>query len=196
MRRHEFEPLALSCLDDLFRVSCCLVRTQQQAEDIVQEVYARAFRPASIERFEPAGPDHAESVRRWMFQIAHNVAMSSLKSAWRERRRNRKVSQDRREMAVPSGLARAERDDDLAALPEALAMLPAFHREILVLSVVGGLKYREIADILSIPMGTVMSRLNRAKVVVAAHLNRTTEAPDTASDGEGFRPVKHLRVAL
>lgn len=194
MRRHEFEPLALLCLDDLFRVCCCLVRTREEAEDIVQEVYARAFRPESIERFEPVTPDPAGAVRRWLFQIAHNVAISRLKSASRERRRIAVASDGCRVSAGPNGLAQAVRDADLAALPEALNLLPAFHREILVLSSVGGLKYREIADILSIPIGTVMSRLSRAKAVIAARLNRSAEHPELTPKVTEFHPKSRPRV--
>ena len=152
-----FEQLAMPLFDRLYNFAHWLTRNREEAEDLVQETYVKALKGFSS--FEPG-----TNFKAWIFRILRNTFLTSrtgLKAA-----------------TVPLDL-----QDNDAALPvenetpetilidraserimqEAIAELPVPFREILLLCEVEEMSYHEIAATLAIPMGTVMSRLSRAR---------------------------------
>ncbi len=182
MERNEFEKSALEHLDAVYRMAFHLARNGEQAEDLVQEVYARAFRPGAIERFEDNSRQGGGGMRAWLFAICHNVFFSTIK---RESRQPAAVehffeeSSTERPPDEPPPQWDGERLDFEqidSTLKEAIEDLKPEYREILLMWGVEGLKYREIAAILEVPIGTVMSRLHRARKIIADRLLADDEA--------------------
>jgi len=147
-----------------------LARRPDDAADIVQETYLRALRAS------PTYEEKGGGIRPWLMTIAHNVFHSRLKKQMRS-----PVSvgeffdEDTRETA-PDGpppawdLATMDWEHVDERLKRSIDGLKDEHRLVLLLWGVEGLKYREIAEILGVPLGTVMSRLHRARKIVADEL--------------------------
>lgn len=181
MERAKFEALALEHLDAVYRMALHLTRRPEAAEDLVQEVYARAFRPKTVERFVDMSPDDdptsgSGGMRSWLFAITHNVFYSKVK---RESRQPASVGEFFAEEGhetppdeAPPAWSRAELDWEHVdgRLKTAIDELKDEYREVLMMWGVDGLKYREIAEILEVPIGTVMSRLHRARKLLADRL--------------------------
>ena len=138
------------------------------AEDLVQDVYVRALKPAAVERFEDRSAEGTGGVRAYLFAIAHNVFYSKIK---REARAPTAVGEFFAEASNETPPDEAPPAWDLASLDweqvdgtlrKAIEDLKPEYREVLLLWGVEGLKYREIASIIEAPIGTVMSRLHRA----------------------------------
>ena len=189
MERVEFEQLALEHLDAVYRLSLRLTRNRERAEDLVQDTYARAMRPETIERFDPAaarpGASAGEGMRAWLFTICHNLLYSQIK---RERRAPSAVGEffseadnGRLPDEPPPAWNQAGFDWEHVdeRLRQAVEELKEDYRSVLLMWGVDGLKYREIGEILEIPIGTVMSRLHRARKIVA---DRLMEEPGAAED--------------
>ncbi|MDQ7013643.1 MAG: RNA polymerase sigma factor [Planctomycetota bacterium] len=189
MEKAEFEKLALEHLDSVYRLALRLTRNGERAEDLVQDTFARALRPHTVERFDPAsarpGASPSEGMRAWLFTICHNLFYSQIK---RESKAPSAVEEFFTESAdtrlpdePPPAWNQASFDweqvDD--RLRKIVEELKDEYREILLMWGVDGLKYREIGEILEIPIGTVMSRLHRARKIVADQL---MEDPDTAEE--------------
>ncbi|MGB8538458.1 MAG: sigma-70 family RNA polymerase sigma factor, partial [Acidobacteriaceae bacterium] len=143
------------------------------AEDLVQETYLKALR--SYASFEPG-----TKFRPWIFQILKNTFLSS-----RSKLEHRMTLAMDSEEDLPATSATPESllmgRSDIDAVRVAIGQLPVIFREVILLCDVQDASYREIAEILSIPIGTVMSRLARARKMVRASL-RNTPAPGS----EGF----------
>jgi RNA polymerase sigma-70 factor (ECF subfamily) len=176
MERQEFEAKALEHLDAVYRMAYHLARRAEEAEDLVQEVYARAFRPRAIERFVDNTPEGGGGMRAWLFAICHNVFYSRIK---RESRQPTAVESFFEESTTegrpdePPPQWDGERLDFEqvdSTLKDAIEELKPEYREVLLMWGVEGLKYREIAAILDVPIGTVMSRLHRARKLLADRL--------------------------
>jgi RNA polymerase sigma-70 factor (ECF subfamily) len=159
-----FERVMLPHLDDAYTLARYLLRDEHDAQDVVQDAALRALR-----YFEGFSGDDA---RAWLLAIVRNCALD-----WRRRHRvdERSVPFD----DVAHGSAGAARDADAAAIAwserarvqRALDELPFEFREVIVLREVQELRYREISDVLGVPIGTVMSRLARARRQLAALLD-------------------------
>jgi RNA polymerase sigma-70 factor (ECF subfamily) len=164
--REEFESLAFEHLEALYGFAFRMTRNAADAEDLVQETYLRAYR--FFGRFRPGS-----SFRAWTFQIMRNRFITQYR---RSRRRPAMVALDvvanRIEgtdaehpttgAAVP---ARTRHEGALSRrLEQALEQLPEDSRTALVLAYVEGFRYREIAQIMNWPIGTVMSRLHRCRL--------------------------------
>lgn len=175
MDRQEFETKALEHLDAVYRMALQLARHPDEASDLVQETYLKALRAA--ERFEERGG----GIRPWLFKILHNVFYSRLDKA----KRQPVLMED-----MPGAGANEPTPDepspawDLASLDweqvdqrlrAAIERLRPEYRTVLLLWGVEGLKYREIAEIHGIPIGTVMSRLHRARNILGAQLAEFAE---------------------
>jgi len=187
MQRDEFEEGALSYLDAVHRLAFHLTRDPDEADDLVQEVYTRAFRPAAIERFEERElqEDGSGGMRSWLFTICHNAFYTRARKASRAPTPVGEFYSDAADGPLPdepppawdrAGLDWEQVD---GALREAIDGLRPEHREILLMWGVDGLKYREIAEIMGSPIGTVMSRLHRARKLVA---DRLAENPRAMED--------------
>jgi RNA polymerase sigma-70 factor (ECF subfamily) len=152
--RQRFEHLVLPHVDAAFNLARWLLRRREDAEEVAQEALLRACR--FFQGF------HGGDARAWLLQIVRNTCYS-----WLEKNRPRELMVEfdeelhPRPVATPESIAIA--DEDRERLSRALETLPSRFREILVLRELEGCSYKEIAAITSIPIGTVMSSLSRAR---------------------------------
>lgn len=169
MERQQFEKLALEHLDAVYRMAFHLTRNGDEAEDLVQEVYARALRPTSVAGFETKGG----GMRAWLFTIAHNLFYTRVKKAARGPQLvaeffGEEGSEPMPDEAPPAwDAASFDWEHVDGRLKDAIDGLKPEYREVLLMWGVEGMKYREIADVMEVPIGTVMSRLHRARKLVA-----------------------------
>ena len=160
-----FEELAMPLFDSLYNLAHWLVRNKSDAEDLVQETYRKAL--VSFASFQTG-----TNFRAWMFRILKNTFLSSCSRLERRMTLAVESEQEGPELAVESEtpetilIERSNRELVQRAIDE----LPTHFHEVLVLCEVEELSYREIAEILSIPVGTVMSRLTRARRAVRTSL--------------------------
>jgi RNA polymerase sigma-70 factor (ECF subfamily) len=149
-----FEDLALPLFDQLYNFAHWLTQDAAEAEDLVQEAYAKALRGFS-------GFQVGTNFRAWMFRILRNTFLTSrrgLKSAAVE---DRELDAMASNHPTPEAILIQQADREL--VQEALAQLAVPFREILLLCEVEEMSYEEIAQVLAVPIGTVMSRLYRAR---------------------------------
>ncbi|HKE40366.1 MAG TPA: sigma-70 family RNA polymerase sigma factor [Casimicrobiaceae bacterium] len=177
-RHGDFEQMMLPHLDAAYNLARWLVRDPSIAEDVVQDAYERAWRYFTAFR--------GGSGRPWLLQIVRNAAYSTLKTQ-RQRMEVSLISEmspadeDGAEADVLDSSSGPEaalaRRQDLAALDDALNALPVTWRECLILREVEALSYKEIARIMDVPIGTVMSRLSRARQALQRIADRQGLAP-------------------
>ncbi len=158
-RRADFEAAALPFLEDIFRAARRMVGTQSQAEDLVQQVYLTAWKV--FDRFQMG-----TNCKAWLFKILFNEVLHH----------RRRLATD---PTVPGNLEREQTyeppvpeelsDEDVL---EAIDDVPEDFRKVVLLADVHEFSYREIADILGIPAGTVMSRLSRGRKLFRTRLAR------------------------
>lgn len=176
-----FQQLALPHLDAAYNLARWLLRNNQDAEDVVQEAYLRAFK-----FFDSC---HGGNARAWLLAIVRNTAYTWLQHN-REQRHNLSFDEESDSF---EGLASVtilshpdnnpesilSQSDDRKLLNQALEQLPLEFREVLVLRELEDFSYKEIANITGIPMGTVMSRLARGRKMLWESLeNMAQESPD------------------
>jgi RNA polymerase sigma-70 factor (ECF subfamily) len=163
----QFERVVLPHLDAAYNLARWLAGNDHDAEDIAQEASVRAFRFLGGYR----GGDS----RSWLLAIVRNTAYS-----WLKKNRPQSVvsihEDELAEIEDQSGLSAGRYHADAGALRSALASLPMEFREALVLHELEGLSYKEIAEVAEVPIGTVMSRLARARRQLQTLLNRKGEA--------------------
>ncbi len=155
-------------LDVLYSVARRLTQNPHDAEDVVQETLLRAYR--SIERFDGRYP------RAWLLTILRNANMNRV----RKRTPDLLHDEERTFATMPATGAdgRAGPEEVVldrmpdAAVVDALRRLSEDHRAVVVLVDIDGLSYREAAEVLDIPVGTVMSRLHRARRKMRTRLER------------------------
>jgi RNA polymerase sigma-70 factor, ECF subfamily len=156
---------ALPYADQLYSAAIRMTHNRADAEDLVQETYAKAF--AAFGRFR-----QGTNTRAWLFRILTNTFISGYRMRQREPRRSAAETVEdwqlvRARSHTPDGLRSAE-EAALDRLPDlavraALEQLPPDFRLAVYLSDVEGFSYRQIADIMRTPIGTVMSRLHRGR---------------------------------
>ena len=158
-----FDELMLPHLDAAYNLACWLLRNPHDAEDAVQEACLRAFR--ALGRFQ--GTDG----RAWLLRIVRNVCYSRIRDSRREPGAE-SFDDDLHGMVEDPAAAKALEWGQVRSelLREALDRLPDEYREVIVLHELEGLAYREIAAVSEIPIGTVMSRLARARARLQAEL--------------------------
>jgi RNA polymerase sigma-70 factor (ECF subfamily) len=167
-----FEELALPLFDALYNFACWLVHDSNDAEDLVQETYLKALR--SFTSFQPG-----TNFRAWMFRILRNNFLSSCSKLERRMTVAMDSEEDGPELAVdretPETILMNRFNSQL--VQRAIDDLPVHYREALLLCEVEEMSYQDIAEILTIPMGTVMSRLARARKAVRESLLSASGAP-------------------
>jgi RNA polymerase sigma-70 factor, ECF subfamily len=169
-RPSSFDAEALAFVDSLYRTALRLSRNQADAEDLVQDTYLKALRAS--DRFEPG-----TNLRAWLFTILHNTARNRV----RDRAHDPIVDSDAVEQAAETsaGADGQSPDADLlraAMAPElqaAIDALPPAFREAVWLRDVEEFTYAEIAGMLGVPAGTVMSRISRGRRLLFEHLTRS-----------------------
>jgi RNA polymerase sigma-70 factor (ECF subfamily) len=175
--RVRFEEEALALADQVYRVARRLVSSREEAEDLMQETYARAFR--SWRSYTPG-----TNLRAWLLRILTNLNID------RGRRRQRAPQEqpleegdyflyNKLEQGSPEGTAEEERvverlsQDDIVS---ALSAVPHDFRDAIVLVDLGDFSYQDAAQILDVPVGTVMSRLHRGRRILKRELAEQVES--------------------
>lgn len=170
--RAKFEEEVLQLADQVYRVARRLVSSREEAEDLVQETYARAFR--SWRSYTPG-----TNLRAWLFRILTNLNID------RGRREQRAPAIEPLEEGDYFLYNRLEEDGGAAdeervverlsqdGIVQALSAVPHDFRDVIVLVDIGDFTYQEAAQILDIPVGTVMSRLHRGRRVLKQELAET-----------------------
>ena len=153
-----FRAAAMPLLDDAYRFARYLCRDADAAEDIVQDAYLRALRGFAGFR--------GDDVKPWLLAIVRNCFLSWARSARREAAPEAAEASEAAEEETPESLL--IRSEEHEALRGLIAALPLHYREVLVLRELDHLSYREIAAAIDAPTGTVMSRLARARELLAA----------------------------
>ena len=172
--------------DAVYRMAYHLSRREEEAADLAQETYLRAFSAEAGFELRDCG------IRPWLFRILHNVFYSRVSKA----ARGPMLSEDLSEQ-VDSGAASPDGEGEVAwdlasldweqvddRLKNAIAKLQPAYREVLLLWAIEGLKYREIADVLGVALGTVMSRLYRARALLSEELASLAAEHRIKSDGK------------
>jgi RNA polymerase sigma-70 factor (ECF subfamily) len=158
LERKQFEALALEHLDMLYRVAKRMTRDSHRAEDLVQETYLRAFRSAGEFDLQSFG------IRPWLIRILHNLHVSR---GQRERRQPASLDDEQLVDSASTGDSGPQPtstwDGMDQQLKRAFETLPEEYRTVMQLWAIEELSYKEISDSLEIPLGTVMSRLHRAR---------------------------------
>lgn len=160
-----FEQVVLPHLDAAYNLARWLVRNTHDAEDVVQEAYLRAFKFF--------GGYQGGDARAWVLKIVRNTCYSFF-----EKNRPAELAEefDEKVHTAEAGHADAEtvmlQSADSRMVREALDELPVNFREVIVLRELEGMSYKEIAELTSVPMGTVMSGLARARAQLRERLLR------------------------
>jgi RNA polymerase sigma-70 factor (ECF subfamily) len=172
-RAATFEAEALASLDGLYRTALRLTRAPADAEDLVQETYLKAFR--SAETFEPG-----TNLRAWLFTILYNTARNRTRDRAREALTvdtdATERAADLQVRAVDTPEALLLRDTLSADLQAAIDALPDAYRQAVWLRDVEDFSYAEIAEMLRIPPGTVMSRISRGRRMLFERLHQVKPA--------------------
>jgi RNA polymerase sigma-70 factor (ECF subfamily) len=162
--RIRFEEEALELADQVYRVARRLVRSREEAEDLVQETYARAFR--SWQSYTPG-----TNLRAWLLRILTNL---NIDRGRRQQRAPELTPLEEGDYFLANKMAEAAGEQALDqervverlsqnAVVDALSALPHDFRDVVVLVDIGEFSYADAAQILDIPIGTVMSRLHRGR---------------------------------
>lgn len=164
-----FGMLVKDNLSRIYRAAYMILRNAEDAADISQEVFIRAFR--AFPRFDASKPLYP-----WLYRITRNLCFNHIKRA-----DSRSVAMDDlgwvpSEYLGPESLA--VRNEDAAIVRKAMGNLSAPHREILSLKHFADCSYAEMAEILDIPIGTVMSRLYNARKRLGEILRGSAEGPE------------------
>ncbi len=175
LERERFEALALPYLDSLYNTALRLTRNAQDAEDLVQETYFKAYR--NFDQFQPG-----TNLKAWLFRILKNSFINEYRKRQSEPSQGdfAEIEQGY-EGAIDgsrwTGSPTTPEEEALASaldedVQKALEELPEDYRMVLLLADLEDFSYKEIAEILEIPLGTVMSRLYRARKQLEAALLR------------------------
>jgi RNA polymerase sigma-70 factor (ECF subfamily) len=166
-----FEELAMPLFDSLYNFARWLVRNPSDAEDLVQETYRKALHSFAL--FKPA-----TNFRGWIFRILKNSFLSSRSGLERKMTVAMESEQDGSELAAervtPEAILIERSNRQL--VQRAIDELPVHYREVLILCEVEEMSYQQMAETLLIPIGTVMSRLARARRAIRESFKSGPEA--------------------
>jgi RNA polymerase sigma-70 factor (ECF subfamily) len=163
-----FEQLAMPHFDRLYNFACWLTHDRQEADDLVQETYAKALKGFSS--FQPG-----TNFRAWIYRILRNTFLTSRTGL--QATATVPLDLDSETVALPTTKETPEsillQRSDWQLVQQAMEQLPVAYREVLVLCEVEEMSYQEISATLSIPIGTVMSRLSRARQALRVAVRET-----------------------
>jgi RNA polymerase sigma-70 factor (ECF subfamily) len=160
-----FEDLAMPLFDQLYNFARWLTQNREEAEDLVQETYTKALKGFSSFQL-------GTNFRAWMYRILRNTFLTSRTGLRAASTVSLDSEEDGPELAVENETPETilTRSSHSQLVQSAIDDLPVHYRETLLLCDVEEMSYREIAETLSIPIGTVMSRLSRARHTLRDHL--------------------------
>ena len=167
LEEKDFEKLAVPLLDGLYNFACWLCGNPDEARDLVQETLLKALRAFASFR-------QGTNFRAWMFRILRNTFLTSRTGLER-----RNTQQEDEETFADSAVSAETpeialiRRADTELVQAAIAQLAPAWQEVVLLADVEEMKYKEIAEALDIPIGTVMSRLARARQQIKAYVVQT-----------------------
>jgi RNA polymerase sigma-70 factor (ECF subfamily) len=178
VQARRFEQLVMPHLDAAYRLAYWLARNEADAQDVAQDAYVCAWRFFGSLRGDDAKP--------WLMRIVRNQWLTRVRS---DARKGSATSLEAAEAEVEAALQAGSEPDgpehgllkleDGARVREAMAGLPEEYREVLVLREVEEMTYREVAQAVDAPIGTVMSRLSRARKLLGQRVRKLDgEAPD------------------
>jgi RNA polymerase sigma-70 factor, ECF subfamily len=162
----DFEAEAMPHLNDLFRTASRVLKDPARAEDVVQEVYLQAWK--SFHRFEPG-----TNCKAWLYKILFH-SVNHYRRKWFRLRllsENEEYLEDNLTYSPP--VAEHLTDDEILA---ALDKIPADFKNVVLLVDVEEFAYKDVAEILAIPIGTVMSRLSRGRKLLREHLAQVAQS--------------------
>jgi RNA polymerase sigma factor (sigma-70 family) len=184
-KARRFRDVALPHLDEVYTLARYLLRNSDDADDAVQECYLRALRHFDSFR--------GQAIKPWLMAILRNVCRSEF--ARRAQFTAADADADLADNVVPlwqepEGTAETElvRVQDADTISSLLAELPLPFREAIVLRDINGLSYREIAEVIDAPVGTVMSRLARARSLLRAAWSKSETGPTSKPSIEERSP--------
>jgi RNA polymerase sigma-70 factor (ECF subfamily) len=156
-----FEALAMPLFDQLYNFAHWLTQNREEAEDLVQETYAKALKGFSSFQL-------GTNFRAWMYRILRNTFLTSRTGLKAASTVPLDSQEDGPELAVENENPETilMKSSDSGMVQSAIDGLPVNYREVLLLCEVEEMSYQEIAETLSIPIGTVMSRLSRARTAL------------------------------
>jgi RNA polymerase sigma factor (sigma-70 family) len=155
--RTRFQSLLLPLMKDAYNVARWLMKNQEDAEDMVQESYLRAFRFF-------ASFHEGTNCRAWFLRIVRNTCYTALGNRDMKQKQVPLDSEtDEIEDTSPLPPVSLSKKATVEAVREAIAALPVDFREVVVLRELEGLSYKEISEVSGVPIGTVMSRLARGR---------------------------------
>ena len=178
IRVEDFEAAAMPHLADLYRSASLLARGSSEAEDLVQEVYLEAWK--SFHRFE-----QGTNCRAWLFKIFFH-RLHHFRRRWTKDSRLEVFATpaDQDSIIAEPPVPNEIRDEDILS---ALDKVPLEFREVVLMADVEEFSYKEIAQTLKIPLGTVMSRLSRGRKVLRQELAEAARSYGIGSVSEGTR---------
>jgi len=173
-RKEEFEEVALPHFDALFNLALNLTRNRKDAEDLVQEAFLRAFRFFGSFR-------EGTHIKAWLFRILRNTFINRYRAA---KVRPDEVDFGKIESSYEQAIEESFLTENRPASPEAavmdgvldeevqqaLELLPEEYRSVVLMALLEEMSYKEISQALSVPLGTVMSRLHRGRKLLQAQL--------------------------
>jgi RNA polymerase sigma-70 factor (ECF subfamily) len=177
-----FEELAMPLFDQLYNFAHWLTRNRDEAEDLVQETYVKGLRGFSSFQV-------GTNFRAWMFRILRNTFLTSRTGLKATMTVRLDLEENVGELPVESATPETIfiEHSNMRLMQSAIDELPVYFREILLLCEVEEMSYQEIAETLSIPIGTVMSRLSRARKTLRNSLRQQLQGgsvlPATAAGG-------------
>ncbi|HQA77951.1 MAG TPA: sigma-70 family RNA polymerase sigma factor [Propionicimonas sp.] len=185
-RDHRFETEALAYLDQLYGAALRMTRSPSDAEDLVQETFAKAY--ASFHQFTPG-----TNLKAWLYRILTNTFINTYRKKQRQPQHSGQEVEDwqlaRAEAHTSTGLRSAEMEalDRMphSAVTDAMNALAPDFRLAVYLADVEGFAYKEIAEIMGTPIGTVMSRLNRGRNQLRANLADFAREHGLIGDADG-----------
>jgi RNA polymerase sigma-70 factor (ECF subfamily) len=172
-----FEELAMPLFDQLYNFARWMTRNTEEAEDLVQETYVKALK--GFPSFQLG-----TNFRAWMYRILRNTFLTSRTGLRATMTVPLDPEQDEPELAVENETPETilmKRSDSQQVI-SAIDGLPVHYREALLLCEVEEMSYQEIAETLSIPVGTVMSRLSRARRALRGHLGRKLQGDEVGME--------------
>lgn len=174
LENQEFEKLAIPLLDGLYNFACWLSGNPDEARDLVQETFLKSLRGFSSFR-------EGTNFRAWMYRILRNTFLTS-RTGLERRNTQQEDEEGLADLAVSTETPELAliRRADTELVQAAIAQLAPIFQEVVLLADMEEMRYQEIAETLDVPIGTVMSRLARARKQVRAYIVTALEQKKVA----------------